>query len=70
MPENEIKPCQPCPFCGSEAVYFGEWELKDGKVVNLQATIMCLDCRSRGPIVTTRDEAIAAWNKRQEKAKK
>jgi Lar family restriction alleviation protein len=62
---NKLKPC---PFCGAEATFFGEREReteKKGKF-RKEAALMCLGCRARGPIVATRDEALAAWNTRQE----
>lgn len=42
----------PCPFCGSQHT----------SVVN--ETTQCVDCSTSGPHAESREEAIAAWNKR------
>lgn len=51
---------KPCPFCGSEHVVCTKpttWQ------------VWCTDCKCIGPWKTERKDAIAAWNKRAQKAK-
>ncbi len=55
---------KPCPFCGGMAYQFGERMCEKNKK---EAALMCICCKARGPIVTTRVDAIAAWNKREVK---
>ena len=53
----------PCPFCGGEAETLTAESMHGGYLFG----IMCSDCRSRGDVYTTEDEAIAAWNSRAER---
>lgn len=50
----------PCPFCGGEAETLTAESMHGGYLFG----IMCNDCRSRGDVYDTEDEAIAAWNTR------
>lgn len=52
---SELKPC---PFCGST-----NWSLwYDGAYY----CVACVDCEAQGSKGKTRDEAVEAWNKREE----
>jgi Lar family restriction alleviation protein len=50
---------KPCPFCG------GTGELEVGSIGRIRL-VVCNnnDCLVEGPIGHSRDEAIAAWNRR------
>lgn len=49
---------RPCPFDGN----------KDVCLVGLRLFyVACNKCATHGPIAETRDEAIAAWNRRADK---
>lgn len=48
-----------CPFCKSTDVAPTQHSRKSW-------TVMCLDCEAEGPVKTTGQEAIDAWNKRVE----
>ena len=58
----------PCPFCGNKGdtlakpisprSYFHADDL---------ISVVCWACESQGPVATTDDEAIKAWNRAQRK---
>lgn len=50
----------PCPFCGGEAETLTAESMYGGYLFG----IMCNDCRSRGDVYDTEEEAIEAWNTR------
>lgn len=53
----------PCPFCGSKAVT----DYDNGPYATgpeLSYGIICLRCGARTELRDTKDEAIAAWNRR------
>jgi len=52
---------KPCPFCGCDQIHSGthsEWMIPH--------TRYCRQCRAYGPHKTTEEEAIKAWNERDE----
>ena len=49
-----------CPFCGGERV---EYE-------PTRDSVYCLDCEALGPAYSSKDDAIAAWNRRGTKSDK
>lgn len=48
---------KPCPFCGGKAKCF---------TVNSATWVFCTDCSAETRAYDTREEAIAAWNRRAE----
>lgn len=69
MPNLEIKPC---PFCG-----FSEFDLELGRSFTMnidrnhilrvfkEKWVICLRCKTKGPIQENLKEAIEAWNERK-----
>lgn len=53
---NKLKPC---PFCGSGNCIYAEQE---GEAWFLY----CCNCHASGPYVPSKEEAIEAWNRREE----
>lgn len=51
---------KPCPFCGSEALL---WEIKDCECYR----VFCTKCPCGMGVSLEKNEAIEAWNKREEK---
>ena len=53
---------KPCPFCGSDNLYWGHESIN-------RFHVSCLDCKGSGPIIDTPDEwpdeckAILDWKK-------
>ena len=68
--------CKSCPFCGHEPqVSSYEYHLPSGKVYATQWRVECMDDLCPTQPTTdwhyfTREEAIAAWNRRDERTAK
>ena len=58
MTTNELKSC---PFCGSEAKLFADKKTHDWGAICQQPEC---ECNARIPYCSTREEAIAQWNRR------
>ena len=56
MSEYKIRPC---PFCGKT-------DQKVKPVWKYYYFVACLNCKAAGPVRKEEEEAIAAWNERQE----
>jgi Lar family restriction alleviation protein len=48
---------KPCPFCGGDAQVTYFWQ-------SYSHMIVCEDCGNKTPPQHTKDEAVAAWNRR------
>jgi Lar family restriction alleviation protein len=60
MNETELSPC---PFCGSKKMeYVTELSGGGGKLY----AVLCAECFSSGAGYGSKNEAIAAWNRRAE----
>jgi Lar family restriction alleviation protein len=53
---------KPCPFCGSDDLYFNM--VNHCRVKHLADEIRCASCDAAGGERYTPDEAIEAWNMR------
>ena len=56
---KDNKPLLPCPFCGTEPIWFGEI------IKNSQYSLKCIECQ----IIMTddrRDKVVGRWNRRVE----
>ena len=53
----------PCPFCGDENT--DTWD-KIGANGRTVFSAYCEECKCEGPISSTKEEAIEAWNRRAE----
>ena len=52
---------KPCPFCGEKT----ELEIDDPfEFIAEDFFVFCNKCSTTGPLGETKDEAIAAWNRR------
>ena len=54
---------RPCPFCGSKEP-FAHYEDDDG--IGEWACVICVECGCKGPAGYELEEAVTAWNKRNE----
>lgn len=57
---SRVEELKPCPFCGSkklEVCYTVDYE---------ERLVSCNDCDADGPMCSTREMAIEAWNRRAE----
>ena len=52
---------KPCPFCGGEPDCNNSGFMKAG---NFMWGVECLKCGATSDLFDTKDEAIAAWNRR------
>ena len=63
---NKLSPL-PCPFCGGKPV-LDTWELNTYEKMYLSYenwwSVFCDDCLAEGPNLFSKEEAIAAWNRR------
>lgn len=57
--ENRIKEALPCPFCGSDKIYY-----IDSDEYIPEYKLICADCRASTDFYNTKEEALAAWNRR------
>lgn len=66
---SSVLSLKPCPFCGAGSGYvkMGDSPMPEFLGQSFQF-VMCWDCRAVGPIRTSIDDAIVAWNKRAEAA--
>jgi len=50
-----------CPFCRNKDLFSIPIDSRFGNDVKY---VECLDCHAHGPLATTDEEAVKAWNKR------
>jgi|GEM_PF-1086000 len=55
--EQNATELKPCPFCGDAASIYGV------ETQNFHS-VECIDCGASGKVYRSKEEAIAAWNKR------
>jgi Lar family restriction alleviation protein len=65
MKEQTTPKLKPCPFCGETAELY-----PDGVLLSTPWWVECRRCGTFGPEKKTRQQAIAAWNRRAGKGRK
>ena len=58
--ENRVKEALTCPFCGSAKIYYIE---PDEYIPEYK--LICADCRVSTDFYSTKEGALAAWNRRE-----
>jgi Lar family restriction alleviation protein len=62
---NENEKLKPCPFCSGRAVAWGDCAEEDGG--QELYTVECINCGANIGWLTSRNKAIVAWNRRDDK---
>lgn len=62
---NKLKPC---PFCGGEDIYLAANTIKADNGIHSDFYYFCGDCMAEGSVADTENNALLAWNKRNEKS--